>query len=125
MTTQIADHFVNLIQADDPTNTFIHVDYTKDTFEKRTVHARELGLGCDSIGWTFLLFNKGGEDANTVLAYHWVLGVFSPDGVCFYGDSLPGALPTNIRSLLEPYYTARFPDTPMPEIFPPVPEPAW
>ena len=77
MTTQIADHFVNLIQADDPTNTFIHVDYTKDTFEKRKAHARELGLGCDSIGWTFLLFNKGGEDANTVLAYHWVLGAFS------------------------------------------------
>ena len=117
MTTQIADHFVNLIQADDPTNTFIHIDYTKDTFEKRTAHAVELGLGNDSIGWTFLLFNKGGKDANTVLAYHWVLGVFSPDGVCFYGDSLPGGLPTNIRSLLEPYYTARFPDTPMPDIF--------
>ena len=117
MTTQIADHFVNLIQADDPTNTFIHVDYTKDTFEKRTAHARELGLGSDSIGWTFLLFNKGGSNANTVLAYHWVLGAFSPDGVCFYGDSLPGSLPKNIRALLEPYYVARFPDTPMPDIY--------
>ena len=108
MTTQVADHFVNLIQADDPTNTFIHIDYTKDSFEKRTAHAMELGLGYDSVGWTFLLFNRGRNEANTVSAYHWVLGAFSPGGVCFYGDSLPGSLPRNIRTLLEPYYTARF-----------------
>ena len=76
MTTQIADHFVNLIQVDDPSNTFIHIgtwfncmfyncikisflDYTKDTNAKRTLHATEFGLGLDSIGWTFLLINRG------------------------------------------------------------------
>ena len=34
MTTQISEHFVNQIQADDPSNTFIHIDYTKDTLIK-------------------------------------------------------------------------------------------
>lgn len=78
VTTQIADHFVNLIQVDDPSNTFIHIgtwlnffynfikisfsDYTKDTYQKRTIHATELGLGLDSIGWTFLLINRGIND---------------------------------------------------------------
>ena len=70
MTTQISDNFVNLIQADDPSNTFIHIDYTKDTYEKRMAHALELGLGNNSIGWTFPLFNKGGSDANILSAYH-------------------------------------------------------
>ena len=33
-------------------------------------HAVELGLGNNSIGWTFPLFNKGGSDANILSAYH-------------------------------------------------------
>ena len=59
----------------------------------------------------------GGNTANTVGAYHWVLASFSPNGVVFFGDSLTTNLPTNLRALLEPYYNARFPDTEMPGIY--------
>ena len=40
-------------------------------------HAVELGLGNNSIGWTFPLFNKGGSDANILSAYQWVISAFS------------------------------------------------
>ena len=59
----------------------------------------------------------GGNNANTVKAYHWVIGAFPPAGACFFGDSLPGPLPTNFRTLLEPYYRARFPGCSMPNIY--------
>ena len=59
----------------------------------------------------------GGNTANTVRAYHWVLVAFSTSGTVFFGDSLTASLPKNLRALVEPYYIARFPDTEMPGIY--------
>ena len=46
---------------------------------------------------------------DSLIGYHWVVCLFSPEGQCFYGDPLNSVrIPANLAETLNPYYHARF-----------------
>ena len=88
------------------------------SYEKRMEHAQSLGIDENCVGWTIILMNRGPKAINnSLIGYHWVVGIISPEGQVFYGDPLNSVeVPQNFGDMLNPYYKARF-GTDIPDVF--------
>ena len=88
------------------------------SYEKRLEHAETLGIDENCVGWTIVLMNRGPKAINnSLIGYHWVVGIISPEGQVFYGDPLNSVeVPKNFQDMVNPYYKARF-GTDIPDVF--------
>ena len=51
------------------------------SYEKRLEHAETLGIDENCVGWTIVLMNRGPKAINnSLIGYHWVVGIISPEG---------------------------------------------
>ena len=118
LTSAMADFFIGLIQDLVPNSMFIHLDYTMQSEKKRLEHVASLGIDANCVGWTIVLMNRGPKAINdSLIGYHWVVGIISPEGQVFYGDPLNSVeVPKNFQDMVNPYYKARF-GTDIPDVF--------